>query len=371
MPRSVMYDPGTMEARVQWLAGLTEICNKLSGVLDMKTGTFEDLTLPEVYISETDRCRIYQAPLGNKLWLQTPTPVIKKNGVVITPENDGFEIDLLGGSIAFNEEYTCEETDVITASATYIIDGSKVISDILSNLNDLSTKTGSFQGSFDTLADLVSAVEVGEAGYYAIVQNESTIYVWNTERQIWVDVHKQVDLTNYYDKDQTESLLDDKQNLIPSPTGSGNKDSYYYSGSKTWVGILEKVLGAVLVGVVDTDSSKVTDTDTLLIAIGKLQAQINENLHEIYGDSEPSESLVGEIGQDYIDRSSGNKFHLVEIDTSGTTTKYIWEQYASESDIDTLDTKLTNSISSTDTSLRAYVDTSIQNSIYSSWGASY
>lgn len=37
MASSTMYDPQTSEARSPWLAGLTEICNKLSGVLNMAT----------------------------------------------------------------------------------------------------------------------------------------------------------------------------------------------------------------------------------------------------------------------------------------------------------------------------------------------
>lgn len=371
MARSVMYDPGTMEARVQWLAGLTEICNKLSGVLDMDVGSFEDLTLPEVYISETDRCRIYQAPLGNKLWLQAPAPVIKKNGEIITPANNGFEIDYLGGSIAFNEEYVCQESDVITASASYIIDKSLVLDDVNTKLSELATKTGSFQGSFDTLADLVSAVEVGEAGYYAIVQDGSSIFVWNAAESMWVDVYKQTDLSNYLNKTQIENLLAQKENSISPVTGDIPANDYYYAGSKTWLNIFEKILGTVLTGLVETDASKVKDTDTLLVALGKLQAQINENVHSIYGNSEPSTSLAGEIGQDYIDVSSGNKFHLVRIDSSGENLVYIWEQYAGDNDVKALDAKLTKSISDTDTSLRAYVDTSIQNSIYSSWAGSY
>lgn len=356
MARSLMYDPGTMQARSQWLAGLTEICNKMSGVLDMQVSTFTDLVLPEVAISPTDRGRLYQAPLGNKLWLQEPQPVIKKNGIEIDPVYDEFEIDYLGGSIAFNSGYECNDTDVITASATYIVEGSKTIDDIIQQLNELASKTGGFQGSFDTLSDLESDIPTGEEGYYAVVQDENTIYIWNIESNSWVDVYKETDLSDYVTASQIEELLD-----------GATSDDYYYSGTKSWVNLFDKVLTTVLTGLVTTDSSKIEATDTLLTALGKLQAQISANIHAIYGSSEPTTSLQGQIGQDYVDTSSGKKYHLVSIDG----TDYIWEQYISQSELDELDANLTKEIEDTDTSLRQYVDNSIQEAIYDSWAGSY
>lgn len=366
MSRSQMYNPGTSEARSPWLAGLTEICNKLSGVLNMEVESFEDLTLPELFISEEDRFRIYEAPLGNKLWLQAPAPIIKKNGIVIEPEFDGFEIDYLGGSIVFNDEYICEENDIITASATYIVDKSRVLDTVLQKVSDLTLKTGSFQGSFDTIEDLKSEVEIGTAGYYAIVQSESTIYVWNEEQGDWVDVYKATDLSNYLTTQQINSLLLQKENSIVG-VESTDTDSFYYGGSKTWVRIYDKILGTVLAGLVTTDNSQIGATDTLLQALGKLQAQINANLHMIVGNSEPTQNLVGEIGQDYVDKSSGKKYHLVSISAG----KYNWEQYVSSSSLTALNTSLTKKITDTDADLREYVDTSISNSIFSSWAASY
>lgn len=370
MARSLMYDPGTSEARSAWLAGLTEICNKLSGVLDMQTDTFVDLTLPELYISEDDRYRIYQAPLGNKMWLQQPPPVIKKNGITIDPSLDGFEIDYLGGSIAFNDEYVCTESDIITASATYIIDKSRTLDLFTQKINELALKTGSFQGSFETLEDLKTAVEFGEAGYYAIVQSENTIYVWNELEGDWVDVYKETDLSNYLDKHDIDDLLAHKEDSIRSVEDK-NSYSYYFSGNKSWVQIYDVILGTVLAGLVTTDYSQIAETDTLLAAIGKLQAQINANLHAIIGTSAPTENLFGQIGQDYVDKSSGKKYHLVRIDGSGTSQKYIWEQYTSTSELNALETKITQSITTTDTNLRQYVDSSIQNAIQNSWKASY
>lgn len=353
MSRSPMYDPGTMEARVQWLAGLTEICNKLSGVLNMDTATFEDLTLPEVYISEEDRCRIYQAPLGNKLWLQTPAPVIRKNGITITPETDGFEIDYLGGSIAFNDEYVLQPEDIVTASATYIIDKSLLLDNIRTQINDLAKRTGSFKGNFETLEDLESAYDVAEPGDYAIVQSEDTIYVWSSSDGAWVDVHKGVDLSDYYSKTQVDGLLDLKENNISAKGETASADMFYYGGRKTWVGLADKVLAVALTGLATDDSTPIEATDTFIEAFGKLQAQIAESGKGLSGLQEPTIVTEGTIGQDYTNLSNGDKYHLVSIEQDGEYTDYNWEQYA---DLSTI---------------KKYVDDSIRTSVLDAWHKDY
>lgn len=353
MSRSPMYDPGTMEARVQWLAGLTEICNKLSGVLNMDTATFEDLTIQEVYISEDDRCRIYQAPLGNKLWLQTPAPVIKKNGVTITPETDGFEIDYLGGSIAFNDEYVLQPEDIVTASATYIVDKSLLLDNIRTQINDLAQKVGGYKGSFDTLEDLQSAYDEAESGDYAVVENESTIYIYNGTEHAWVDVHKGVDLSNYLTDTQIEALLNEKENSIVPKGNTASADMFYYGGRKTWVGLANKVLAVALTGLSTSDSTPIEATDTFIEAFGKLQAQIAESGKGLSGLQEPTIVTEGTIGQDYTNLSNGDKYHLVSIDQDGEYTDYNWEQYA---DLSTI---------------KKYVDDSIRTSVLNAWHKDY
>ncbi len=353
MSRSPMYDPGSTEARSALIAGLTEICNKLSGVLNMQTDKFENLPLTEVSITPEDRYRIYQAPLGNKLWMQSPAPIIKKNGNVITPENDGFEIDYLGGSITFNDEYRLVEGDVVSASATYIVDKSSVIDSIQKQLSDLSGISGSFKGSFYTYDDLKSIQGTGQLGDFAIVQDESTIYVWNDSLSDWVDVYKETDLSNYLTKDQIEGLLDLKEDDIAAKGDTADADMFYYGGRKTWVSLAENVLTVTLASLVSENNMPIEETDTLLEAFGKLQAQITANIHPISGNTVPSTDTVGKVGQDYIDTSNGNKFHLMRIDDETTTPMYIWEQYA---DV---------------TAVKYYVDTSIQSAVYSAFNKSY
>lgn len=133
MSKIVMNDPGSSQARSPLIAGLTEAVNKLSGALDLKTATLTDFPLVEVggFMGDTDGSgKMFQAPLGNKLWLETPAPVIKKNGTVITPSADNFTIDYLGGSIVFERGTSIEDGDVITVDVTYIVDESNKLDEM-------------------------------------------------------------------------------------------------------------------------------------------------------------------------------------------------------------------------------------------------
>lgn len=323
MSTTPVYDPMTSDARSSWLAGLTEACNKISGTLNMKTSTFENLTLPELYISEDDRFRIYQAPLGNKLWIANPAPVIKKNGVVITPANDHFSIDYLGGSIAFEDEYVLTASDVVTASATYIVDGSGQIDTLIEQIEAISTEAGRNKGAYDSLTSLQAAYPTATAGDFAIVTDEDTIYIWDVETTSWVNIHKDVDLSAYYTSAQTDNLLSGKEDSISAHGTTAASDNYYYGGRKTWVDLLSKIRSFALTGLVTSDDSVVTAADTLLVAVGKLQAQISSFDPYIKGTSAPTTSTVGKVGQDYVNTSNGNKYHLVSIEDGN----YNWEQY--------------------------------------------
>lgn len=183
MAKTPMFDPGSDEARSSWLAGLTEACHKMSGVLGMATGTFENLPLPELFISKDDRYRIYQAPLGTKLWLSA---VIKKNGAEITEETDGFTIDYLGGSVAFDPDRRLTADDSLTASGTYITGSSDELKAILQKLDVLSKDAGRYKGYYDTLSALTGAYPTGASGDYAIVGD--TFYIWDEVSKQWVNL---------------------------------------------------------------------------------------------------------------------------------------------------------------------------------------
>lgn len=323
MSRVPRYDPMTSEARSPLIAGLTEACNKISGILDMKTATMTNFVMPEIFISEDDRYRMYQAPLGNKLWLETPAPVIKKNGVVIEPDTDGFSIDYLGGSICFEAESRLTADDTITVDATYIVDGSNQISSIITALTAVEGVAGKYKQSFATVDDLTSQYPTGNAGDYAIVQSEQSIYIWSTSKNAWVNTVSITDLSDYYTMDEVDSLLSQKENSIVVQGTTATSDNYYYGGRKTWVSLFSKVLGTVLTGLDVSSTDKITATDSILTALGKLQGQITNYTDQIKGTGAPTTSTSGVVGQDYINTSNGDIYHLVSIENGS----YIWKKY--------------------------------------------
>lgn len=116
MAKTNWQDPQTSEIVSPDISGLQEAVKKIEESIDIDTLFEENIPLTEVFISNDDRCRIYQAPEGKRNWLSYPAPVIKKNGDVIT--ND-FHINYGGGAVIFTTPI--EETDVLTADATYTI----------------------------------------------------------------------------------------------------------------------------------------------------------------------------------------------------------------------------------------------------------
>ena len=114
MAKTNWQDPQTSEIRSTHIAGLMDAVGKIEDVLDLKLQAETNVPLTEVYISELDRYRIYQAPAGKRNWASSPSPVIKKNGVVIS---SGFWIDYGGGAIIMSPSAT--DTDVFTADVSY------------------------------------------------------------------------------------------------------------------------------------------------------------------------------------------------------------------------------------------------------------
>jgi hypothetical protein len=113
LAKTNFQDPGSSEIRSTHISGVMEAINKIEESLNMDTVAETDVVLPELFISEDDRYRIFQAPEGKRNWLNSPAPVIKKNGVVIST---GFGIDYGGGAIVFNPPLTASDT--VTASFT-------------------------------------------------------------------------------------------------------------------------------------------------------------------------------------------------------------------------------------------------------------
>lgn len=116
MAKTNWQDPQTSEIVSPDISGLQEAVKKIEESINVDTVFEENISLTEVFISNDDRCRIYQAPEGKRNWLLSPAPVIKKNGDVII---DDFQINYGGGAIIFTAPI--EETDILTADATYTV----------------------------------------------------------------------------------------------------------------------------------------------------------------------------------------------------------------------------------------------------------
>lgn len=186
MARIPMYDPKTSEARSPLIAGLSDACSKLSEVLDLTTET-DEITLENLVISDDDKNRIYQAPIGKKLWLSYPYPVIKKNGIEITEFDDSFSIDFVGGSIAFNNGVTLGDDDVVTAEVSRIGLNSNKLNYIFANIESLEESTRFFKGLFNNVESLESEYSESSTGDFAFVVSEEdyNIYIFN---EVWVPV---------------------------------------------------------------------------------------------------------------------------------------------------------------------------------------
>lgn len=159
MPKTNWQDPKSSEIISPHISGLQEAIGKLEESLGISSTSGIGIALTEVYISDSDRYRIYQAPEGNRNWLSSPTPIIKKNGVQITT---GFIIEYGGGAIVFTTPLL--SSDVITADATYTV---KETTDIKTQINYLDAQA-------ENLAIESSKTKwVSHRGYFALAPENS------------------------------------------------------------------------------------------------------------------------------------------------------------------------------------------------------
>lgn len=175
------FDPKTSEIQSPLIAGLTDAVSYVSSILGLKTEQLSDYPLEEIFIDDDDRFRIYQAPLGKKLWLENPTPVFKKNGNVVTPISGGFKVDYIGGSIAFDSVNENTADDVFTVSCLHAVGKSDLADNVgeLKKTNaDLAEKVGGIKDTTDILApameDKVDGAYV-EGGYLYLTSNNNVV----------------------------------------------------------------------------------------------------------------------------------------------------------------------------------------------------
>lgn len=72
------------------------------------------------------------------------------------------------------------------------------------------------QGWYDTPEALKAAVPVGENGWWAVVGTTDTIWTWDGDTGAWVDTRKEVNLSDYFTRDQIKKLLEQYMPLRPA-----------------------------------------------------------------------------------------------------------------------------------------------------------
>lgn len=325
MAKMPFYDPRDSEVLSPLMAGFSEGLGVLSEILNLNTKTIRGVALEKLtWINSEGHTvlgMLYQAPQGNKLWLTTPYPVIRKNGTIITESADHFTIDPIGGGLFFEEQYALLEDDEVTVDATVVTPSSQALYSILQDISDLKTKAAHDKGYYANPSALEEAVPTGTDGDYAIVGTTDTIWLWDTDTQSWVDSHKATDLSNYYTKGETDNLLSQKEPNISAKGSDTASDNFYYGGRKQWIDLLYKVRNTALSGLDTSTAQTIAATDTMLAALGKLQAQINQHKTDVQGQFSSVSEEIDDIDSRKADRAElSHKIIHVELDAEGWTS---------------------------------------------------
>lgn len=325
MAKMPFYDPRDSEVLSPLMAGFSEGLGVLSEILNLNTKTIKGVALEKLTWINSEGHTVlgvlYQAPQGNKLWLTTPYPVIRKNGTIITESADHFTIDPIGGGLFFEEQYALLEDDEVTVDATVVTPSSQALYSILQDISDLKTKAAHDKGYYANPSALEEAVPTGADGDYAIVGTTDTIWLWDTDTQSWVDSHKATDLSNYYTKGETDNLLSQKEPNISAKGSDTASDNFYYGGRKQWIDLLYKVRNTALSGLDTSTAQTIVATDTILAAMGKLQAQITQNSTEVSGDITAIESDITDLQTNKADKTElPHKVISVTLTTAGWTS---------------------------------------------------
>ena len=325
MAKMPFYDPRDSEVLSPLMAGFSEGLGVLSEILNLNTKTIKGVALEKLtWINSEGHTvlgMLYQAPQGNKLWLTTPYPVIRKNGTIITESADHFTIDPIGGGLFFEEQYALLEDDEVTVDATVVTPSSQALYSILQDISDLKTKAAHDKGYYADPTSLKESVPTGADGDYAIVGTTDTIWLWDTDTQSWVDSHKATDLSNYYTKGETDNLLSQKEPNISAKGSDTASDNFYYGGRKQWIDLLYKVRNTALSGLDTSTAQTIVATDTILAAMGKLQAQITQNSTEVSEDITAIESDITDLQTNKADKTElPHKVISVTLTTAGWTS---------------------------------------------------
>lgn len=135
------------------VSGLGSAINNIETALNMRTETINNVQLTAVSDNEdsSERYRIYEG--SKRCWLASPTPTIKRNGVVVS--SNEYVIQSAYGVVVFHKQQ--KSSDVITVSATIISSESTAldtinydITSIKNDVKDLKNSSGSNSGNTGT-----------------------------------------------------------------------------------------------------------------------------------------------------------------------------------------------------------------------------
>ena len=164
--------------------------------------------------------------------------------------------------------------------------------DILNDISELKTKASHDKGYFATVEELKEQHATAVVGDFALIGSTDTLWVWDDGTSQWVDSHKATDLSNYYTKSQTDNLLEQKEPNINPKGELATDDDFYYGGRKQWIDLLYKVRNTVLSGLDTSTKEIITATDTVIGALGKLQAQVTDTNSTVSTHTEKINALT-------------------------------------------------------------------------------
>lgn len=164
--------------------------------------------------------------------------------------------------------------------------------DIINDISELKTKASHDKGYYATVEELKEQHTTGVVGDFALIGSTDTLWVWDDGTSQWVDSHKATDLSNYYTKPQTDNLLEQKEPNINPKGDSAADDNFYYGGRKQWIDLLYKVRNTVLDGLDTSTKEIITATDTVIGALGKLQAQVTDTNSTVSTHTEKINALT-------------------------------------------------------------------------------
>lgn len=181
-------------------------------------------------------------------------------------------------------------------------------------------------GWYATPQDLQSAHPTGQNGQWAIIGSTDTIWTWDSDTSAWVDTGAQVDLSNYYTKQQADAAFATAaqgqlaQNAVQSVNGQSGPNPVLTPaiiGAAAPANVLPNVLVAGLPGI---RSVAYQEVDLLSVDASDPTGEINTPM--FFGSDTPGTQLTNTpynsgpfygYRQVLMSKGRGGTIHLVTV----------------------------------------------------------